>query len=100
MRYIKKLNRETLNSLKKIQKESNKYRSRDRARAILLSLKGKNIREITDILGYSQRTIYRWFDRFENNNIISELKGRGRKNKLNFKENSDIIKKHIKKTLI
>ena len=100
MRQIKSINQETKAKLEAIIKWDSRYRSRDRAKSILLSIKGKPIGEIADILGYSTRTIYRWFDRFEQSGSLEELSGRGRKAKLKREEYSEIVKECIKKTLI
>ena len=53
-------------------------RSRYRAQAILLSNQQKTINEIAEVFRVKIRTIYRWFDRFEEDNIngIYELKER------------------------
>jgi len=98
MRYIQ-LKQETTIQLQEVIKIDKRHKSRMRAQALLLSNQGKKITEIVDIIGYSQRTLYRWFDRFndENMNSVHELLGRGRKSLLNIEEHSNSIRVHIKK---
>lgn len=98
MRYIQ-LKQDIAIQLQEIIKTDKRHKSRMRAQALLLSNQGKKITEIVDIIGYSQRTLYRWFDRFNDKNInsIHELLGRGRKPLLNVKEHSNSIRIHIKK---
>lgn len=101
MRYIT-LNNNTIKKLQDILKTETRHKSRARAQALLLNNKGKKIPELVDILGVSQRTIYRWFDRFKEDDIstLHELKGRGRKPILKPKEHESIVKMHIKKNKI
>lgn len=68
-------------SLQQIIKTDKRHKSRTRAQAFLLNAQGVKIPEISKILNISQRSLYRWFDRFtqENLNTIHELSGRGRK---------------------
>jgi transposase len=98
MRYIH-LKEESVAQLQEIIKTDNRYKSRMRAQALLLSNQGKKITEIADIIEYSQRTLYRWFDRFlqENIDTVHELDGRGRKPKLTILEHEASVKIHIKK---
>lgn len=98
MRYIH-LKQETIKHLQEVIKTDQKYKSRMRAQALLLSNQGKKVTEIVKIIGYSQRTLYRWFDRFHQDNIntVHELVGRGRKAKLTVARHEASIKMHIKK---
>ena len=100
MRYITDLNKDTIEALEKIIKDEKRYKSRYRAQAILLSNQRKNINEIAEIFGVKIRTIYRWFDRFEKDNLdgIYELKGRGRKPKLRIENDAKKVQEYIKKT--
>ena len=100
MRYITKLDNETIKELEKIVKEDKHYKSRYRAQAILLSNQGKNVNELANIFGCKIRTIYRWFDRFEEKRVegVFELKGRGRKPILTIENDAKKIKEYIKKT--
>ena len=99
MRYITKLENETIKELEKIIKEEKYYKSRYRAKAILLSHQGKSVNELADIFGCKIRTIYRWFDRFELKEVagVYELKGRGRKPLLTIENDSKKVKEYIKK---
>jgi len=98
MRYIN-LKQETIKRLQEVIKTDKKHKSRMRAQALLLSNQGKRVTEIVEIIGYSQRTLYRWFDRFNQDNIntVHELAGRGRKAKLTVIKHEASIKMHIKK---
>ena len=102
MRYITDLNKETIKALEKIIKNEERYKSRYRAQAILLSNQQKTINEIAGIFGVKIRTIYRWFDRFEKDNLdgIYELKGRGRKPNLTIENDAKKVKEYIKKNSI
>lgn len=101
MRYIQ-LKEELIAQLQEIIRTDNRHKSRMRAQAILLSNQGKKITEIVDIIGYSQRTLYRWFDRFFQEDIatVHELGGRGRKPQLTIQKHENSVKTHIKKTII
>ena len=81
MRYINNLDKKTLKELELIIKNDSRYKSRDRAHAILLSNKGKNMEELSKIFSCSYRTIQRWFDKFKAENLtkLHDLEGRGRK---------------------
>ena len=99
MRYIIELDNKIIKELEKIVKEDKHYKSRYRAQAILLSNQGKNVNELANIFGCKIRTIYRWFDRFEEKRIegIFELKGRGRKPILTIENDAKKVKEYIKK---
>jgi len=81
MRYISNLNNKTVKRLADILKNDNSLQVRQRAHAILLSNKDISVNEICKIFDKSTRTIYRWFDRFKEEQIekLSDLEGRGRK---------------------
>ena len=99
MRYIRELDNKIIKELEKIVKEDKHYKSRYRAQAILLSNQGKNVNELANIFGCKIRTIYRWFDRFEEKRVegIFELKGRGRKPILTIENDAKKVKEYIKK---
>ena len=99
MKYIA-LNHPTIEALQTIVKTDTRHKSRARAQAFLLNAQGIKIPDIAKIIDVSQRTLYRWFDRFDNNNLntIHELAGRGRKPLLNVQEHAQSVKIHIKKT--
>jgi len=81
MRYISNINKKTVARLEDIVKNDKSLQVRQRAHAILLSNKGMSVKEICKIFDKSTRTIYRWLDRFKEEEIekLSDLKGRGRK---------------------
>jgi len=85
MRYISNLNNNTVKELKKIVKNGTTLQIRQRAHAILLSNDGITVKEICKIFDKSSRTLYRWFDRFKEEQIekLADEKGRGRKAALN-----------------
>jgi transposase len=94
------LNHQISEALRIIVKTDTRHKSRIRAQAFLLNAQGVKIPEIAKIIDVSQRTLYRWFDRFDKNNLntIHELTGRGRKPMLNIQEHAQSVKIHIKKT--
>ena len=102
MRYITELDKKTIEALDKIIKDERRYKSRYRAQAILLSNQRKTINEIAAIFGVKIRTIYRWFDRFEKDNLdgIYELEGRGRKSNLTIENDAKKVRGYIKKNSI
>lgn len=81
MRYISNLNNKTVKELEKVVKNDTSLQTRQRAKAILLSNDGITVKDICKIFNKSTRTIYRWFDRFKEEQInnLSDLDGRGRK---------------------
>ena len=99
MKYIA-LNDTIIEKLQAVVKTDTRHKSRTRAQAFLLNAQGIKIPEIAKILNVSQRTLYRWFDRFDKKNLnsIHELEGRGRKPLLNIQEHAVSVKIHIKKT--
>jgi len=98
MKYIT-LNHSIIEDLQTIVKTDKRHKSRIRAQAFLLNEQGIKIPEIAKIINISQRTLYRWFDRFDNNNLhtVHEFAGRGRKPLLNVDEHAHSVKVHIKK---
>ena len=99
MKYIA-LNDTIIEKLQAVVKSDTRHKSRTRAQAFLLNAQGIKIPEIAKIINVSQRTLYRWFDRFDKKNLnsIHELEGRGRKPLLNIQEHAASVKIHIKKT--
>ena len=102
MRYITDINEDTIKELERIVKEDERYKSRYRAQAILLSNQGKSVKELAEIFNCQIRTIYRWFDIFEEKKIegVFELKGRGRKPILTVENDAEKVKEYIKKNSI
>jgi transposase len=81
MRYISNLNNKIVKELENIVKNDSSLQTRQRAHSILLSNKDTSVKEICKIFNKSTRTIYRWFNRFKEEQIekLSDLEGRGRK---------------------
>jgi transposase len=96
MKYIT-LNDSIIVKLQTIIKTDTRHKSRTRAQAFLLNSQGVKIPDVANIINVSQRTLYRWFDRFnqENLNTLHELSGRGRKSLLTMQEHKDSIRVHI-----
>jgi len=70
MKYIA-LNHEIIEALKIVIKTDTRHKSRKRAQAFLLNAQGVKIPEIAKIIDVSQRSLYRWFDRFDNSDLNS-----------------------------
>ena len=96
MRYISNLNNETVKELKQIVKNDTSLQTIQRAHTILLSNDGISVKEICKIFNKSTRTIYRWLDRFKEEQIekLADKSGRGRKPALDDKD-IDKVKKLI-----
>jgi transposase len=99
MRFISRLGYETKKLLKTIEKKSKYYQVRNRAKCILLSYEGYEINQLINILKISRNTIYNWLNNWEIYGLIRlySFKGRGRKTKLNTKQNLK-VKEWIKET--
>ena len=97
-RYINNLDEKTIKELELIMRNDSRYKSRDRAHAILLSNKGKSMEELSEIFGCSYRTIQRWFDRFEADKLdkLHDLEGRGRKPTLKVQKDEKKVKDFLK----
>lgn len=96
MKYISNLNEKIVAELNKIVKDDTSLQTRQRAHAILLSNENISITEICKIFNKSSRTIYRWFDKFKEEQInnLADEKGRGRKPAL---DEQDIV--NVKKLI-
>jgi transposase len=99
MRYIQ-LSTENIIELEHIFKTDKRYKSRNRAQALLLSNQGKETKELAEIFKCSQRSIYRWFDRFIEGGVsaLHDLAGRRRKPTLTVDQHKSEVEAHIKKT--
>lgn len=84
MRFIEDLSQETIDILRRINKESKNHRVRQRAHCILLSYQGHATTELVKIFNVSLLTIYNWFDGWESKRLVGlyDRKGRGRNSKL------------------
>ena len=99
MKYVKELDKKTIEELKELVKSGETLQIRQRAHAILLSNEGMTIKEICKIFNKSIRTIYRWFNRFKEAKTekLADEVGRGRKAALNEKD-IEKVKKLISKS--
>jgi len=92
MKNITNLTPKTIEDLNNIIKFDEKFRARKRAEAILLSYKGKTVKEITDILDVKKQAVWIWFKNFEKDGIegLQEKPGRGRKSPLRDLDINDV----------
>lgn len=97
MRLIRELNPETRKLLERINRQSKFPQVRDRAKCVILSYQGFAIKKLMGIFGVSRKTIYNWFTRWEEQQILGiyNQKGRGRKSKFN-QEEKEQIKEWVK----
>jgi len=75
------LNKEQIAQLTSIIKNEKKYRTTQRAQALLLRYKGISVSDISFALNVWKETVYIWIKNYRNNGINSlyEKDGRGRK---------------------
>ena len=75
------LNKEQIAQLKSIIKNEKKYRTTQRAQALLLRYKGISVSDISFALNVWKETVYIWIKNYKNGGINSlyEKDGRGRK---------------------
>ncbi len=81
MKNITNLTKKTIEKLQDIIKYEPKYRPRKRAEAILLSHKGKTVKEIVNILDIKKQALYEWFKKYEEDGVegVYDKGGKGRK---------------------
>ncbi len=81
MKNITNLTQKTIEKLQDIIKYEPKYRPRKRAEAILLSHKGKTVKEIVNILDIKKQALYEWFKKYEEDGVegVYDKGGKGRK---------------------
>ena len=81
MKNITNLTENTIQKLQEIIKCEPKFRPRKRAESILLSYKGKTVKEIIEILDIKKQALYEWFKNYENEGIegLYDKLGKGRK---------------------
>jgi transposase len=98
MRYIKELSEDIIIKLKEIEKNSTKYRVRERINSILWSNKGLSIPNLSEMFEVNKKTIYNWFDSWETLGIegLSDKEGKGRKRILNDEEEEKVKEFTIK----
>jgi transposase len=97
MKRIEITDKDILEELKRFKKQGRSQQQRTRSHAILLSNGGKEINEIAVIFDVTQRTVYHWFEAWEQRGLDSVFrkKGDGRKPLLNADKHKEIIKKNI-----
>jgi transposase len=90
------LNKEQIDQLKSIIKNEKKYRTTQRAQALLLRYKGISVSDIAFALNVWKETVYIWIKNYKNGGINSlyEKDGRGRKSMF-----KDIPKDEIKELI-
>jgi len=65
MRYIKELNPDTIKLLKRIYKNSKKHHIRQRAKCILMSAEGYQVRQLAKYLEVHTNSIFNWLNDWE-----------------------------------
>lgn len=102
MRKIPPLELEEKKTLEEGYRNSKKAHFRGRCHAILMSEDGYKVSEIAQLYKVQTRTIYRWFNRWEENGISGLIlrKGRGVKGRLDSlsKEELKTVKEAVKLT--
>lgn len=94
MRYIENLSPETVSLLNRLNKQSQHHQVRQRALCIRLSFEKHTINQLIKIVKVSRRTIYNWFNAWEEMGLIGlyDRKGRGRKPLFNSEQKEQIKK--------
>jgi transposase len=92
MRYITIIEneKEIKSNLDDMIKNHKRYRVRNRAMAIKMSIENRvTIPQLSEYFNVKQRAIYDWYNRFDKYGIMGliEKKGRGRKRKIENKKN-------------
>lgn len=97
MKRIKIEDKDILKELKTLKKRGTSQQQRIRSHAILLSSDGKEIDEIAEIFDVTKRTVYHWFEAWQERGIDSVFrkKGDGRKPLLNADIHKEIIQRNI-----
>lgn len=81
MRYIKEISEAEREALQAGYKKGKSHQLRTRCQAVLLSSQGYKVQELSSLLGVSDLSIYKWFNRFEAGGVaaLQNQPGRGRK---------------------
>ena len=84
MRFVGPLGYDTKKVLRRLHKQSERARVRDRAQCVLLSEQGYTIPTLCKVFDVTQVTIYNWFNNWEERGLagLYDKPGRGRKKKL------------------
>lgn len=91
-RFIQELSPETIRLLQRMYRSSDHHQVRQRAHCLLLSFKGFNVTELMSIFGVTRKTIYTWFDAWEDKCLVGlyDRPGRGRKATFSDEEKAQI----------
>jgi transposase len=92
MRFIEHLSPETQHLLRRISKQSQSHRVRQRAHCILLSFAGLTTTELMKVFDVERLTIYHWLNAWEERRFagLYDGKGRGRPYKLTSEEQATV----------
>jgi transposase len=101
VRFIQDLSPETQHVLRRLYKQSQHHRVRQRAHCILLSFQGMTTNDLMKIFDVDRLTIYHWFNAWETRRLagLYDHKGRGRPQKLTPEEQEKVqqyIEQHPK----
>jgi transposase len=83
---------ETQSLLKRIYRQSRHHRVRQRAHCLLLRSQGMKNIEIQSVFPVSEKTLYNWFNAWNDNGLVGlyDRVGRGRKPKLNAEQKAQV----------
>lgn len=86
-----------LQRLRALSKDGESRQERICSHAIVLSHEGQKSHEIANIFDVTPRTVFQWFKDFKKMGLesLKVQSGRGRKSKLSFKKDVEVVKKHI-----
>jgi len=96
-RYINIENKEEIEKLIRLKRSSKSRQERIRSGAIILSNEGVQIKDIAKKYNTTWRTIFSWFNGWEENGFksLSRKQGGGRKAILNTAIHKEVVLKHI-----
>jgi transposase len=92
VRFIQDFSPETQHVLRRLYKQSQHHRVRQRAHCILMSFHGMTTHDLMKIFAVGRLTIYHWFNAWEKRRLagLYDHKGRGRPQKLTSKEQEKV----------
>src|SRR6266702_5457337 len=92
MRFIQDLSHETQSILRRLHKQSQHHRVRQRAHCILLSFQGMTTHELMKVFAVERLTLYNWFNAWDTRRLagLYDHKGRGRPPKLTIAEQEQV----------
>src|SRR6267378_6476873 len=101
MRFIQDLSPETQSILRRLHKQSQHHRVRQRAHCILLSFQGMTTNALMKVFAVERLTLYNWFNAWDTRRLagLYDHKGRGRPPKLTLAEQEQVqqyIEQHPK----